>query len=92
MREEKVVDKPLAQAMPATAALVAELRKRCGAELVNAAIAAGQRAKREYARLEAERGPAEAQAWLRRQKFATGRFWASEAGHEVGIKRAGVLS
>lgn len=89
MSEEVVKVKPMALAMPQTAALVAELRQRCGDALVNAALAAGQRAKREYSRLEAEKGTHAANAWLSRQKFPQGRFWASEGVSEVGVRLGG---
>ena len=73
--------------MPAAAELVDELREVFGAEMINKAIVAGQQARREFDRLEAERGLAHAKAWLARQKFPLGRFWASESGHEVGVRR-----
>jgi hypothetical protein len=72
--------------MPDTAEIVADLRVMLGTERVNAAIAAGQKAKREFRRLEALHGLAYAQAWARAQKWPNGRFWASEGGLEVGIK------
>ena len=76
----------LRQQMPDTAELVDELRAALGAELVDKAIAAGQQARREFRRLEAEKGLAHAKAWLARQKWPQGRFWAAEAGSEVGIR------
>ena len=76
------------QEMPATAALVDELRAVLGAEKVDAAIRAGQRAKREHAALVASHGQPQADAWLGRQKFPAGLFWAIEGGNEVGIRRA----
>lgn len=73
--------------MPETAALVDELRAAYGAERVDAAIAAGQRAKREYAARVASDGPTLAKRWLAAQKFPSGSFWASEGGNDVGLKR-----
>ena len=75
-----------AQVMPATAALVAELRAVWGAERIDAALAAGQQARREFKRLEGLHGAAHAQAWLGRQKWPHGRFWASEGGREIGVR------
>jgi hypothetical protein len=73
--------------MPETAALVDELRALWGVERVNAAIAAGQRARRDYqARVETQ-GQARADAWLRSQKFPQGCFGAVEGEHEVGVMR-----
>ena len=80
-------EKTAAQVMPATAALVAELRAVWGVELFNAALAASQQAGREYRRLEAAYGREDAEAWLARQKFPHGRFWACEGGREVGVQR-----
>lgn len=74
------------EAMPITAAWVADLRAVLGQEWVDRAIKASQQARREYARLEAQQGRAQAEAWLRRQKFPHGRFHALENGHTVGIK------
>lgn len=73
--------------MPDTAALVDELRAVLGAALVDAAIKAGQQAKREYEQRRQDHGKARADAWLVRQPFAAGRFWAEENGHQVGIKK-----
>ena len=73
--------------MPATAALVDELRAVFGAEKIDAAIKAGMRAGREHAALVASQGQRQADAWLARQKFPAGLFWASEGGHEVGVRR-----
>lgn len=73
--------------MPETAALVDELRAVLGAEKVDAAIRAGQRAKREYAALVASQGQRRADVWLASKKWPGGVFWASEGGHEVGIRR-----
>lgn len=78
--------KPSAQTMPETAALVADLRLAFGAEVIDQCLAAGQRARREYARLEARNGPGYAQAWLKAQRFPMGRFWALEGGIEVGVR------
>ena len=74
-----------AERMPETAALVAELRAVLGAEVVDAAIKAGQQARREYAKRLAEHGKGYADNWLARQRFPHGRFWALENGCEVGI-------
>jgi hypothetical protein len=75
------------QKMPATAALVDELRQAFGAERIDAAIAAGQKARREYqARVQAE-GKTSADRWLARQRFPAGCFHAVENGIEVGIAR-----
>lgn len=74
------------EAMPATAALVDELRQVFGQEFVDGAIAAGQRARRDHARMVLTVGQAAADAWLARQSFPQGRFWAEENNLEVGIK------
>lgn len=76
----------LREAMPQTASMVDELRMKVGAERVDAALKAGREAEREYRRLEASEGLASAEAWLRRQKWPQGRFWACEAGREVGVR------
>jgi hypothetical protein len=75
------------QAMPQTAAWVAELRQALGAEGIDQAIKAGQQAKRQHQALCESQGQAAADAWLRRQRFASGCFFAAENGHTVGIKR-----
>lgn len=72
--------------MPVTAGLVDELRQMLGQEFVDAAIAAGQRARREYQVLEQQRGTEYADAWLRRQSFPQGAFFAEETGHSVGVR------
>ena len=74
--------------MPSTAAMVDELRAVLGTEKVDAAIRAGQRARREHAALVASHGQRQADAWLAGQKFPAGLFWACEGGHEVGVRRA----
>lgn len=84
---EEQQQKPAALAMPATAEIVADLRAWLGRERVDAAIKAGQVARREFARLQAAHGEAHAQAWLARQRFPAGVFWASEGGREVGAQR-----
>ena len=73
--------------MPATAALVDELRAFYGPERIDAAIAAGQRARREYLARVASDGPTLAKRWLAGQKVTGWRFWAQEGGHEVGVQR-----
>jgi len=73
--------------MPGVAAIVDEFRQAYGAERVDAAIAAGQRARREYQALLEANGKAAADRWLRGQRFPHGCFHAAEAGHEVGIRR-----
>ena len=73
--------------MPETAALVQELRQVLGTELVDVAIKAGQQARREYQRRVDQVGQPQADAWLARQTFPLGRFWAQEGGHTVGIQR-----
>jgi hypothetical protein len=75
------------EAMPQIAAWVAELRRALGAERIDQAIKAGQQAKRQHQALCESQGQAAADAWLRRQRFASGCFFASENGHTVGIKR-----
>lgn len=75
--------------MPETAAMVDDLRRVLGAELVDAAIKAGQQARREHQRRVEQFGQVQADAWLARQSFPQGRFWAEEGGHTVGIKRGG---
>jgi hypothetical protein len=73
--------------MPCTAALVDELRAAYGAERIDAAIAAGQRARREYQARLASDGPTLAKRWLAAQKFPAGSFWAEEGGNQVGVRR-----
>ena len=73
--------------MPETAALVQELRQVLGTELVDAAIKAGQQARREHQRRVDQVGQPQADAWLAQQSFPLGRFWAQEGGHTVGIQR-----
>lgn len=73
------------EAMPMTAALVDELRQALGREFVDGAIAAGQRARRQHQRMVLTVGQQEADAWLRRQQFPGGAFFAEENGHEVGV-------
>ena len=75
------------EAMPQTAAWVDELRQALGAERVDAAIKAGQQARRQYGALQQSQGEAAAAAWLKRQRFHAGCFFASENGHTVGIQR-----
>lgn len=75
------------EAMPQTAAWVAELRLSLGAERVDAAIKAGQQARRKHQQLADTQGQAAADAWLSRQRFPAGCFFASENGHTVGIQR-----
>lgn len=72
--------------MPHTAALIDELRAALGRELIDGAIAAGQRARREYQRRVATVGQAAADAWLANQRFPQGCFWASEGEHQVGVR------
>ncbi len=74
--------------MPQTAAWVAELRQLLGAERVDAAIRAGQQTRRKHQQLLELQGKAAADAWLQRQRFPAGCFFAAENGHTVGIKRA----
>lgn len=80
--------KTAGQKMPVVAQWVADLRRAVGAERIDAAIRAGQQARREYERLQAEQGQAAADAWLRRQTWPHGRVWAEEGGHSVGLRRA----
>ena len=75
----------LRKAMPATAGWVDELRQALGKDKVDAAIAAGIKARREHDRMAREFGPAHAAAWLKRQSFHAGAFFAREAGREVGV-------
>lgn len=75
------------EAMPEVAAWVDELREEFGAERIDAAIAAGQQARREYLRRVQTVGQAKADLWLARQKFPAGSFWASENGAEIGVRR-----
>ena len=77
--------------MPQTAQMVDEMRAAYGAAAVDAAIAAGQQARREYLRRVATYGQPSAAAWLARQTFPQGCFWATEAGNEVGVKRGPIL-
>lgn len=77
----------LREQMPDTAALVDELRQLLGRERVDAAIKAGQQAQRTYDAIRDQQGQRAADAWLRRQRFSAGLFWASEGGQEFGIKR-----
>jgi len=71
--------------MPMAAELIAELRMKCGAELIDGALVASQQARREFKRLVAEHGNAAAKAWLKRQRFNCGRLWLVEDEHNVGI-------
>lgn len=80
----------LAEAMPQTSAWVAELRLMLGAERVDQALAASQRARRHHAALAAAQGPARADAWLNAQPWPHGRFWAQEGGQEVGVQVQGI--
>lgn len=73
--------------MPEVSGIVDELRAALGAQAVDAAIAAGQKARREHARIEAAQGSDAADRWLRRQRFPQGCFWAQEGEHEVGMRR-----
>lgn len=73
--------------MPVTAQMVDDLRQWLGAERVDAALVAGQQARRKVLALQAEHGEAHAQAWLRRQQFPQGCFWAEEGGVEIGVRR-----
>jgi hypothetical protein len=73
--------------MPVVASIVDELRAAYGAARVNAAIAAGQQARREYLARVASDGPTLANRWLAAQKFPAGCFWAEEGGKEVGVQR-----
>lgn len=82
MTEEK---RKAAAAMPVCAAWVEELRQALGTERVNAAMAAGQQARRAYARIQAEQGQQAADAWLRRQRWPQGRLYLAEGGKEVGM-------
>ncbi len=78
--------KPLASAMPQTAAWVGELRRVLGAEVVDAAMAASQQARREHQSRVQQFGQAQADAWLARQKWPQGRIWLQEGGREVGVR------
>ena len=73
--------------MPDTASIVDDLRAALGHGLVDAAIAAGQRASREYATRRADGGEARADAWLAAERFPQGCFWAKEGGIEAGVRR-----
>jgi hypothetical protein len=73
--------------MPATAELVDELRQVFGAAQIDDALVAGQQARRQFLQLQQQHGDAHATAWLRRQKFPLGSFWATERGHELGVQR-----
>ena len=84
MKQEEPEKKARA-AMPDTAALVDELRAALGREFVDGAIAAGQRARREYQRRVATVGQVGADAWLASQRFPQGCFWAIEGEHQVGV-------
>lgn len=80
--------KTAGQKMPTVAQWVADLRQAVGTERIDAALRASQQARRTYLRLQAEQGPAAADAWLRRQTWPQGRVWAEEGGHTVGLRRA----
>lgn len=82
MAEEK--KKAMAEAMPVCAAWVDELRKALGVDVVDAAMAASQQARREHQRRVREFGQVQADAWLARQKWPHGRIWLQEGGREVG--------
>lgn len=75
------------EVMPQTAQIVDELRAAVGRELVDVAIRAGQQARRQAEQIASTDGQAEADAWLARQTFPTGCFWAEEAGRTVGVRR-----
>jgi hypothetical protein len=81
--------KPAAQAMPVCAALVDEMRRVWGVDVVNRALAASQQARRAYAAIQAEKGQPAADAWLKRQKWPHGRVWLQEGGREVGVQACG---
>ncbi len=72
------------ETMPETAAIVDELRREFGREVIDAAIAAGQRLRREYQAIEQQHGQGRADLWLRRQALPLGAFHAVEGGIEVG--------
>lgn len=74
--------------MPDTAELVDWLREQFGREVVDGAIRAGMRAARQHAEIASQYGPAQADAWLRAHRMPAGCFWASEGGHEIGVRRA----
>ena len=73
--------------MPETATIVDELRAEFGAAVIDAAIAAGTAAQKRYAAWIASHGQEAADAWLMRQRFERGSFYASEGGRTVGVKR-----
>ncbi len=73
--------------MPGVAAIVDDMRRVYGAQVVDAAITAGLRARREHAAILQANGAAAAARWLRAQQFPQGCFHAEEAGHEAGIRR-----
>lgn len=70
--------------MPGVAAIVDDLRAALGAQVVDAAIAAGVKLQREHARIVATQGQAVADGWLSRQRTPAGSFRAVEAGRTVG--------
>ena len=72
------------QTMPQTAAIVDELRQVFGREAIDAAIAAGQRLRREYRAIQQQHGTGRADLWLRRQAMPMGAFHAVEGDLEVG--------
>ena len=74
--------------MPEVAAFVDAARQAFGRAVVDAAIASGQRLRREHDRIAAQHGPQQAQAWLARQAPREGCFWAEENGRTVGIRRS----
>ncbi len=75
------------EVMPVTAEIVDELRSVLGAEAVDKAIAAGQRARKQYAAWLASHGREAADRWLSSQRFPEGCFWAQEGDLEVGVRR-----
>lgn len=83
MAEQK---KRAAELMPDTAAFIAVLRVKLGADLVDKALAASQQAAREYRRIEAEQGTPAADLWLSRQRFPDGRYLLRENGRQIGIR------
>lgn len=79
--------KGMREQMPVVAAWVDELRAALGAEMVDAAIAAGQQARRRMQQVEIQQGAAAAKEWLQRQRWPAGCFHAEEGGHTVGVRR-----
>jgi len=90
MKVESVPGRAVQQrraAMPTVAAFIDMCRKAYGADLVDRQMAIAQQARREYAQVLAEQGPAAAKRWLQANDHRC-TFYASEGGRELGLRSA----